>query len=214
MKPQSAQYALNARQTDALTELASIAFGLTAAKLSEISGCRVTLGAPNIGIHPIHALARDLRPFVTGPVASVHQLFSGPISGDAIMFLNYESAAALSNLLVEEHLRGQRSDSTTSEILTEIGNMLLGTCIGSLGNLLEVRVSFSMPRLHVDSPEHFLTSLFIGGGGGSEPRHAVVMAAPFRIRAQGVDGQFVIVLGLPSLERWILAVDRWDYSQS
>src|SRR5438552_3157533 len=111
----NAQSVQNVRQTDALTELINIAFGLTAAKLSEISGCRVLLDVPLIGIHRIHALARELEPFITGPAASVHQVFSGPISGDAILFLNYEGAVALSNLLVGEHLQAQSSDSSTGE---------------------------------------------------------------------------------------------------
>jgi len=202
--------ALNARQTDALTELINIAYGLTAAKLSEISGCRVLLDAPIIGIHPMHALVGELRRFVTGPAASVHQVFSGPISGDAILFLNYDGAVKLSNLLVEEHLRSQRLDSSTGEILTEIGNMLLGACLGVFGNLLEVRVSFSIPLLHLDSLEHFLTSLSIGG---DELRHAVAIAASFHIREQGVDGRLVIVLGVSSLERLIQGVERWERSQ-
>src|SRR5271169_5413912 len=107
--------AMNARQTDALTELVNIAFGLTAAKLSEISGCRVLLDAPIIGIHPIHALAEELGPLVAGPTASVHQVFSGPISGDAVLFLNYESVVVLSNLLAEEQQQGQSPDSSTCE---------------------------------------------------------------------------------------------------
>ena len=202
--------ALNASQTDALTELLNIAFGLTAAKLSEISGCRVLLEAPIVGIHPMHALARELRPFVTGPVASVHQVFSGLVSGDAILFLNYEGAVKLSNLFVEEHRRSQRLDSSTGEILTEVGNMLLGACLGVFGNLLEVRVSFSIPLLHLDSLEHFLTSLSIGG---DELRHAIVVGASFHIREQGVVGRLVIVLGVSSLERLIQAVERWEGSQ-
>ena len=67
----------------------------------------------------MHALAGELRPFVTGRAASVHQVFSGPISGDAILLLSYEGAVKLSNLFVEEHLRSERLDSSTSEILTE-----------------------------------------------------------------------------------------------
>jgi len=202
--------ALTALQTDALTELINIAFGLTAAKLSEISGCRVLLDAPIIGIHPMHALARELRPFVTGPVATVHQVFSGPISGDAILFMNYEGGVKLSNLLVEKHLRSQRLDPSTGEILTEIGNMLLGACLGVFGNLLHMHVSFSIPQLHLNSLEHFLTSLAIGG---DELRHAVVIAASFHIREQGVDGRLVVVLGVSSLERLIQAVERWEGSQ-
>ena len=203
--------ALTARQTDALAELINMAFGLTGAKLSEIAGCRVLLDAPVVSVHPIHALARELGPFVTSPAASVHQVFSGPISGDAMLFLNYESAVRLSNLLVEEHLRAERLDAATGEILTEVGNMLLSACLGMFGNLLQVHVTFSIPSLHLDSLEHFLTSLSISG---AELRHAVVIAAPFHIREQEVEGRIVIVLGVSSLERLIQAIEMWEGSQS
>jgi chemotaxis protein CheC len=203
--------ALSARQNDALTELINIAFGLTAAKLSEIAGCRVALDVPIVAIHPIHALARELGPFVSGPAASVHQVFRGPISGDAILLLNYESAVTLSNLLVEEHLRAERLDPSTSEILTEVGNMLLSACLGMFGNLLQVHVTFSIPSLHLDSLEHFLTSLSIEG---DELRHAVIITAPFNIAAKRVEGRVVIILGVSSLERLIHATEQWEGSQS
>jgi chemotaxis protein CheC len=202
---------LNTRQSDALTELINMAFGLTAAKLSEISGYRVLLDVPIVGIYPIQALARELKPFVTGPAASVHQLFSGPISGDAILLLNYQGALTLCNHLVEEVFRTERLDSSTSEILTEVGNMLLSACLGMFGNLLQVHITFSIPSLHLDSLEHFLTSLSIGGDG---LQHAVVITASFKIAAQAVDGRIVIVLGLSSLERLIQAVEEWEGSQS
>ena len=197
-------------QSDALTELVNISFGLTAAKLSEISGHRVLLEVPTIAIRPMNALARELGLFVTGEVATVHQVFTGPVSGDAILFLNYEGAVKLSNLLVEEHLRLPRFDSSTREILTEVGNMLLSACLGVFGNLLQVHVSFSMPRLHLDSLEHFLTSISVDG---DELRCAIVIASPFHIREQGVDGRLVIILGVSSLERLIRAVEQWEGSE-
>ena len=203
--------ALTARQTDALTELINIAFGLTAAKLSEISGHRVAVSAPTIGIHPVHALVRELGPFVSGPAASVHQVFSGPISGDAILLLNYEGSVKLSNLLVEKHLRSERLDATTGEILTEVGNMLLSACLGVFGNLLQVHVTFSIPQLHLNSLEHFLTSISVKG---DELRYAVVITSSFNILGQEVDGRLVIVLGVSSLERLIQAVEGWESSQS
>jgi chemotaxis protein CheC len=201
---------LTERQADALTELVNIAFGLTAAKLSEISGHRVLLEAPVIDIHPMDDLVRELGLFVTGEVATVHQVFTGPVSGDAILFLNYDGALILSNLLVGEHLQSQSFDSATGEILTEVGNMLLSACLGMFGNLLQVHVTFSVPRLHLDSLEHFLTSMSIGG---DELRYAVVITASFNIREQGVDGRIVIVLGVSSLERLIQAVEGWEDSQ-
>jgi chemotaxis protein CheC len=201
---------LNASQTDALTELINIAFGLTASKLSEISGQRVLLGAPVISIHPVDDLAKELETFVSSEVASIHQVFTGSFSGDAILFLNYDGAVKLSNLLVEERLRSERLDSGNGEVLTEVGNMLLGACLGVFGNLLEVRVSFSIPLLHLDSLKSLLASITIGGDG---LRHAVVIATSFQIRKEDVAGQLAIVLAASSLERLIRAVEVWEKRQ-
>src|SRR5438093_12828519 len=70
-------------QADALTELVNIAFGLTASKLSQISGHRVVLQAPVIAIHPMADLAKELGSSLRGEVATVHQAFTGPHSGNA-----------------------------------------------------------------------------------------------------------------------------------
>ena len=199
------------RQTDALKELVNIAFGLTASKLSEISNRRVMLEVPVVAILPMTDLPSELGLFVTGDVATVHQVFIGPVSGDAILLLNYEGAVELSNLLVEEHHRSSSFDTFTGEVLTEVGNMLLSACLGVFGNVLQVRVTFSVPRLHLDSLGHFLTSITVGN---DELRYAVLITASFKIVDQGVDGRIVIVLGVSSLERLIQAVERWEESQS
>jgi chemotaxis protein CheC len=199
--------ALNERQSDALAELINIAFGLTAAKLSEISGQRVLLEPPTIASHPIEGLARDMDVFATGDVISVHQLFTGPFSGDAILCLNSEGAVKLSNILIEEHLQLRELDTASGEILTEIGNMLLSACLGVFGNLLQLHVSFSVPELHRDSLQQFLGSLTIAG---NEMRYAVVINSTFNIQESGIAGRIAIVLSVSSLERLIQAVDQWE----
>ena len=198
-------------QTDALRELVNIAFGLTASKLSEISSRRVVLEAPVVAIHPMGDVARELGSFVTGEVATVHQVFSGSVSGDAVLLLNYEGALKLSNLLVEEHLRSPRFDPSTGEVLTEVGNMLLSACLGVFGNLLHVHITFSVPRLHLDSLGHFLNSITVSEHG---LRYAVLITTSFKIVDQGVEGRVVIILGVSSLERLIEGIERWEKSQS
>jgi chemotaxis protein CheC len=201
---------LNARQADALTELINIAFGLTATKLSEITGQRVLLEAPVISIHPMSELAKELESLGAGEVAAVHQAFTGPISGDAMLFLDYAGALKLTGIFVEEHLRSHRLDVISGEVLTEVGNMLLGACLGVLGNLLEVRVSFSVPVLHLESLTPLLASL---SSGGDNLRQAIMIATSFRIREQEAAGQLGIILAASSLERLIKAIEMWEGSQ-
>jgi len=199
--------ALNERQSDALAELINVAFGLTAAKLSEISGYRVLLDPPTISSHPIEGLVKDLDLFSTGEVISIHQVFSGSFSGDAILCLNTEGAVRLSNILLEGPLQSKQLESSGAEILTEIGNMLLSACLGVFGNLLQLHVSFSVPELHRDLLQQFLNSLTIAG---EDLRHAVVINSSFNISDGGVAGRIAIVLSVSSLERLIQAVDHWE----
>lgn len=202
---------LNAHQTDALTELVNIAFGLTAAKLSEISGHRVVVELPSVSIHPMDALAGELQLFVTGEAVTVHQVFTGPVAGEAILFLDYKGAVRLANLVVDGSASSQDLDSGAREVLTEVGNMLLSACLGMFGNLLEVHFTLSLPWLQLESLKHFVDSR---STGGSRPQYAVLITASFKIFTQGVDGRIVIVLGESSLEELIEAAARWESNQA
>ena len=69
-----------------------------AASLSELTGHRVLLEVPQVSVHPIAELNRTLRLYLEDQVASVHQIFSGPVGGDALLILNYSAAGMLKEL--------------------------------------------------------------------------------------------------------------------
>ena len=76
-------------QSDAITELVNIAFSRTAAALSDLTGNRVEMSVPQVSVHPIEELLPALGTFVSGEVATVHQIFGGPVSGDAFCFWTF-----------------------------------------------------------------------------------------------------------------------------
>ena len=86
-------------------------------------------------------------------VASVHQIFSGPVAGDALLILDQQSAAILKELLTNEPALPLAIDASAREVLTEVGNILLNACLGTFGNLLKVQVSFSVPHLTLETLE-------------------------------------------------------------
>jgi chemotaxis protein CheC len=198
---------LNERQKDALTELINIGFARTAGALSGLTGERVLLEVPQISIHPISDLFTVLADFVQGEVATVHQIFTGPVAGDALLLLDYHGALALTSLLTHEQSPPPRLDASAREVLTEVGNILLNACLGMFGNLLQVQVSFSVPRLHLESLQSVLRSLVIGQ---QELRHALVVYTAFRMRDSEVTGYLVIVLGVASLDRLLREIEEWE----
>ena len=109
------------------------------------------LEVPHVAIHPVEQLNELLGKVVEDEVASVHQVFSGPVAGDALLMLDPVAAAMLKELLTDEPALPLALDASAREVLTEVGNILLNACIGTFGNLLKVPMSFSVPDIDVAS---------------------------------------------------------------
>lgn len=201
---------LNERQNDALAELINIAFSRTAASLSELTGHRVLLEVPKVAIYPVNELSTRLADFLPAELASVHQVFTGPITGDALLLLNYDGAVMLTDLLTDEDAHTRRLNESAREVLTEVGNILLNACLSVFGNLLEVRVSFSVPRLHLETLGELVKSLIIDKEG---LRYALVVYTAFRVRDSAISGYLVIALSVVSLDRLIQEVENWEERQ-
>ena len=201
---------LNEVQHDALVELLNIGFGRAGASLSRLTGHRVLLEVPQVSVHPIDDLNRALRLFLEDEVASVHQIFSGPVGGDALLILNHSAAGMLKELLTDEAPLPLSIDASAREVLTEVGNILLNACLGTFGNILQVQVSFSVPHLNLDTLHEVMRSLLVNREG---LRYALVVHAGFKLRHAEVRGYLVIVLSVASLDRLIRAVEDWEHRE-
>jgi len=200
---------LTERQNDALSELINIAFARTGAALSELTGQRVILSPPNVSMHRTVDLPEALAAFIPGEVASIHQVFAGPVAGDALLLLNHDGAVELTSLLVEDPIPSAYLDESAREVLTEVGNILLNACLGMFGNLLKVHVSFSVPRLHLESLDELVASLITD----DDRRYALVVATAFQVRDSQVSGFLVMALSVASLDRLLYEVEAWEGRQ-
>lgn len=201
---------LNERQSDALTELINIAFARTAVSLSDLTGDRVILDVPSVDIHAVEELSTILARFVPGEIAIVHQNFTGPVTGDALLLLNYEGAVKLVDLLTDEAQHSTHLEASGREVLTEVGNILLNACLGMFGNLLQVSVKFSVPYLYLETLEDLIDSLV---RSKEELRYAIVVFTSFHLRNSEVNGYLVIVLGVASMDRLIQELETWEQRQ-
>lgn len=201
---------LTERQSDALSELINIAFARTGAALSELTGHRVVLNPPEVAVYRTAELRGALAKFVPGDVASIHQVFAGPVAGDALLILNYQGAVQLTDLLTDGHNPSNYLDESAREVLTEVGNILLNACLGMFGNLLHVHVTFSVPRLHLETLDELIANTT---NGKTDIHFALVVYTAFQLRDSSVKGFLVIVLSVASLDRLIQEVEVWEAEQ-
>jgi chemotaxis protein CheC len=198
---------LTAVQEDALIELLNIGFGRAASALSQLTGHRILLEVPHVTVHPVGEVPEALGRMIETDVASVHQIFNGPVAGDALLILDQPGAAMLKELLTNEPALPLSIDASAREVITEVGNILLNACLGTFGNLLKVQVSFSVPHLNLESLSAILETLRINHEG---VKYALVVHAGFKLRDAEVRGYLIIVLSVASLDRLIRAVEEWE----
>jgi len=194
-------------QQDALTELINIGYARAAAALSDLTGHRIFLEVPEVAIHGISEIKTRLLRVIKDEVASVNQIFSGPINGNAILLLDREAALLLNSLLTDRDQQHAKLDGAAREVITEVGNILLNACLGAFGNLLKVQVTFTVPYLQVDKVEKVLRSITIEG---SELEYALIIHTRFHMRASNVSGYLVIILGVTSLETLLEELRKWE----
>lgn len=201
--------ALDKPQTEALEELINVAFSRAAASLSSLIANRILIEAPHVAVHPIAELPAALAEMMPSRIVSVHQLFTGAVSGDAFFVFDAAMARRLAALLSGEADRREPEDGTidaaASEVLMEVGNILLNACLGVFGNLLDVKVSFSIPQISVINLEGVLSSIHVGP---DELRYAMVASTSFRVRESELRGFLVIALGVTSLDQLLAAAAR------
>ena len=197
---------LTVSQQDALTELINIGYARAAAVLSDLTGHRISLDVPEVAIHLIEEIRQRLQKVIHGEVASVNQVFSGPISGNAILLLDRE-AALLLNTLLTDRADSSELDGAAREVITEVGNIVLNACLGAFGNLLKVQVTFTVPYLQVESVDRVLRSITVAG---DELEYALIIHTRFHMRASDVSGYLVIILGVTSLETLMDELRKWE----
>jgi chemotaxis protein CheC len=79
--------------------------------------------------------------------------------------------------------------------------------LGAFGNLLKVQVSFTVPYLQFETVRKVLSSITVAG---SELEYALIIHTHFHMRASNVSGYLVIILGVTSLERLLVELQKWE----
>jgi len=200
---------LSQTHQESLTELINIGYGRAAAALSELTGRRIILDVPKVAVFAIDKVSNVLSQVLHGEVASVHQVFSGPVAGHALLLLDHEAAMLLNSLLLDRPST-DRLDASAREALIEVGNIVLNACLGVFGNLLQVQVTFAVPRLHLESVSGVLNSISVRE---EELQYALMVHTRFHLKDSDVSGYLVIVLGIASFSRLLTELEKWEARQ-
>ncbi len=181
-------------ERDILQELMNIAFGKAAAELAEVISIFVVLSVPSIKVLKAaqlpEYLQEEIRDFAD--ISIVEQNFWGRFKGSAFLVFPAGAGKALISLLDPEHEATFESGTfevLEKETLMEVGNILIGACVGKMSELLGDVVTYSPPKVVVENEPRGIIpkNLF-------DPEYtAIVMRTVFRFEERDVRGFLFLV---------------------
>jgi chemotaxis protein CheC len=188
-------------QIDALREVINLGVGYAASSLNELVGTHVSLSVPEIIMLTYEGAVARLTALGWNVLSTVQLQFSGPIQGDVALIFPSESAGKLVSLLTGDESGNSDLDGIRAATLEETGNILLNGVVGSISNLVQESIAFSVPFYS----EGGLPS----GLGGPGAVHVIFARARFAMDEHEIKGEILLFLGVGSLEALVNALDRY-----
>lgn len=177
---------------DVLTELINIGIGRAAYTLSEMVDSRVGLRVPTVCLVQREGLERLTRHEMNeDPLSVVLQPFSGGVTGTAVLVIPRPSARRLVAVLTNMPSDSAEIDVEREGVLTEVGNVVINSVLGSLGNMAALDVNFGLPRYEESDPPP-LVALARSGA-------LVMVSVLFQIQSHAIEGELAVMFELPTL---------------
>lgn len=202
---------LNIHQEDALREYMNMFLGQASSLLSEIVDKKVALTVPNIML--LHLNQQEdidryngVRPALfNSHVVSSSIEFGSVFAGNARLLFPREKAQILAHLCLGDEYGDPEDDLTDVDfdVIREIGNVILNAVLGGIGNLLQIKLDYTFPKVQVCFFPEKEEELFF-----SKESDVLIISNSFTISDVQLDGAIVMVFNMESTEELIKKIDE------
>lgn len=205
---------LSELEHDALVEIFNIGVGQAAAAMSGIVGEEVTMSVPSItflsrseAAQLLEQAHRSNGAAETGGVAricGVSQHYEGAFQTEAILMFPEDKSLEIVRLMVGESVPLDELTEMEQEAMSEIGNIILNSCVGTLANLFQHELHGSLPVYQVGSGDEILDAT------GSRAETVVMMLhIDFILEKHQIHGYVAFILDVTALHDLKEQIDRY-----
>ena len=191
-------------QEDALHEVANIMMGHATTALARLSQTRIDIEIPRIELldweEGVRVASAD-----SAILAGVRTRMLGKLTGEIYVTFPRESAFKLTDLLRGLPVGHTRyMSASAASTLTEVGNVLAGSCLAAFYQFLDISLVHSVPEFVYDVWGAFAQSETTGGREGDS-----VLLAQVTFSAPEVDlqGSLILLFTLESMVELVKALE-------
>ncbi len=182
-------------QHDALLEIFNMGVGQAAASMGRIVNEEVLMSVPSITFQTRAAAARALGAGQGGRICAVTQFYEGAFRTEAILMFPEEKSLEIVRLMVGQTLSMEELTEMEQEAMSEIGNIILNSCMSTLANISGKELLGSLPKYQVGTGDEIL-----GISSGQWNGVVLTLKIDFNIEKHRINGYVAFLLDMSALQ--------------
>ncbi len=190
---------------DAIRELINIGVGRAAGLLNDMTSRKIALRVPSVRVIRYSDLSHFTEFIPAEELSTITLGFQGPLSGLSALVFPPKSAASLVMLLTGETEQTAELDAIRVETLKEVGNIIINAVMGSIANVLDHHLTFTLPSYQ---------EISLSGLARSQNNHSeewIVLAnTHFNIEQTDIEGNILLVLEVGSMDSLLAGIHRMN----
>lgn len=195
---------------DILRELFNISVGNAASMLSEIVNKKILLNVPDLEITNVDdtesKLDKCIPKVMDGALMVSSISFDKNLTGKANLIFPAEKMRTFINLCLNKEETDKYYETNFTDvdfdIIKEIGNIILNSVMGEVGNYLEINLNYTLPEVKIYKRIDFSKDI-----ENNDYKHVLLLYITFIIDNTEIKGAIVVDLTLNSLNELLKKID-------
>src|SRR6056297_2265606 len=196
MNVNNSQFGLDDIKKDALREVGNIGAGNAATAFSEVLDRKIEIDVPSVEIIPLEDVST-----ITGSeedhVAGVLFKVSGDAPGTILFVFPSSTIKYLVEVVMDKKIEPEEMGEMEVSLLKELGNILSGSYLKSIGDMTDLNMNQSIPGFSYDMAGAILSSTMISASKTGE--NVLLIETEFMDGEEKIEGYFFFIPQVESL---------------
>lgn len=203
----------NRLKYDILKELFNISVGKASSILSEIIDRKIILNVPDVEIVNMEKNESDLDDCIPKNLDGIFMVssisFEQELQGKANLIFSAEKMRTFINLCLnndeEDNCYDMNFSDVDFDVIKEIGNIVLNSVVGEVGNLLDLRLTYTLPEVKIFNRVDFVKDI-----DSKEYMQILILHITFLIDNSKIEGAILMRLTLKSLTEIMTKIEKLE----